>query len=162
MDTRKKIEMSGKIASLDPKEKNFAMFLEGSDVKYYVYGKIPDNIKVGDDISFNFIENKVGQFIYKNVQDIHPEGFVPDADADVETVKVGEKKVYFVDKYKDITIVRQNVLRTSVMALEVLNKINPEKANTLLGEEGGIANAVKNLARTLEDEVFRDNEDTKH
>lgn len=163
MAEKTKIEASGKITELIQKEKNFAMILDGSPTKFYVYGKIPENLNVGQDISFNYVENVVGEFTYKNVQEIHPEGFVPE-DEKVEVVKIGEKqgttnvsnKVYFVDKFKDIKIVRQNTLRTSVMALDVLHKINSDAANTFIGEAGGIENAIKNLARKFEDEVFRD------
>ena len=163
-EEKPRIEVSGKISELIQKEKNFAMILEGNDTKFYVFGKIPENINVGDVINFNYVENIVGQYTYKNVQEIHPEDYEP------EVVKPGatgetppKSKVYFVDKFKDLKIVRQNVLRTSVMALEVLHKIDPESAARLLGEAGGLKNAIKDIARTLEEEVFRDeSEDTKH
>ena len=77
MTEKTRIETSGKISELIQKEKNFAMILEGRDTKFYIFGKVPENMNVGDEIKFNYVENVVGQFTYKNVQEIHPEGFEP-------------------------------------------------------------------------------------
>ena len=136
-----KIETSGRIAELVQKEKNFAMILEGRDTKFYVYGKVPETLNIGDEIKFNYVENVVGQYTYKNVQEIHPEGYEPEVPVEKPGAATGntgdstpKNKVFFVDKFKDRTIVRQNTLRTAVMAIEVLYKINPEASNTLLGK----------------------------
>ena len=135
------------------------MVLDGSDKKFYVYGKIPDNIKIGEQINFNYVENQVGQYLYRNVQEIHPEGFKPEEQKFSQETK---EKVFIVDKFKDIKIVRQNTLRTSVMAFELLWKVDPEVVARIFGEAGGMKNAIKDLSRNFTEEVFRDeSQDTK-
>lgn len=149
-------EISGKIASLEQKEKNYVLKFEGSDLKYYGFGKIPENLSIGQDLAFSYAENEAGGYTYKNIKEIHPEGYEPEqAETGPTPSEAQEKKE---NPRTQEVIVRQNTLRTSVMILEVLHKINPEVANTFIGEAGGIEHAIRNLSRNLEKEVFREKE----
>lgn len=166
MPEKIRIETSGKISELIQKEKNFAMILEGRDTKFYIFGKIPENMNVGNEIKFNYIENVVGQFTYKNVQEIHPEGYEPE-EPQVEPPQIDFEKVMsgaHLEKPKvpvdtGLKIIRQNTLRTSVMALDLLNKIDPSIANKFIGESGGFQDAIRKISRNLEKEILRDGED---
>lgn len=146
-------EISGKVASLEQKEKNYVLKFENSDAKYYGFGKIPENLSIGQDLAFSYAENEAGGYTYKNIKEIHPDGYEPEEQG--ETGPVPSEEAQGENPRTQEIIVRQNTLRTSVMVLDVLHKINPDAANTFIGEAGGIENAIRNLSRNLEKEVFR-------